>query len=124
DLNNNGICDDEEQQCDDLNNNGICDDEEQQCDDLNNNGICDDEEQQCDDLNNNGICDDEEEPVGCKQVTGSVSSDLLDAGLVERRYFFWYYTTGDSQLVWSWTERTLYVGPDGKGYTTDPGTCQ
>ena len=60
DLNNNGVCDDEEQ-CEDLNNNGVCDDEEVPCEDLNNNGICDDEEQ-CEDLNNNGICDDEEVP--------------------------------------------------------------
>ena len=62
DLNDNGICDDEEP-CEDLNQNGICDDEEEPCEDLNQNGICDiDEEEPCDDLNDNGICDDDEIP--------------------------------------------------------------
>ncbi|MDP3918469.1 MAG: hypothetical protein Q8Q35_01005, partial [Nanoarchaeota archaeon] len=50
--------------CEDLNDNGICDDEEVPyvCEDLNDNGICDDEEVPyvCEDLNDNGICDDEE----------------------------------------------------------------
>ena len=135
DLNNNGICDDEEQQCDDLNNNGICDDQEQQCDDLNNNGICDDQEQQCDDLNNNGICDDEEtcedangngicddqEVAECEEVTGK-TTDLVGQGLVKKSGWY-YYTTGDNQLVWSWMTYTLYQDAEGKGYKTQ-SACQ
>ncbi len=52
----------EDGQCEDLNNNGICDKDEEPCEDLNNNGICDIDEEPCEDLNNNGICDKDEDP--------------------------------------------------------------
>ncbi len=64
----------------------------------------------------------EEEKGGeCQSVTGK-ASEFVATGLVEKRGYF-YYTTGDGKLVWSWVEKTLYIGIDGKGYTTDPDNC-
>ncbi len=60
----------------------------------------------------------EEEVVECTAVTGIVNPTLVNAGLVQKVGFY-YYTTGDNQLVWSWLSYTLYQGSDGKGYKTE-----
>ncbi len=60
----------------------------------------------------------EEEVVECAQVTGTTNPTLVNAGLV-KKVGWYYYTTGDNQLVWSWMTYTLYQGTDGKGYKTE-----
>ena len=60
----------------------------------------------------------EEEVVECAQVTGKTNPDLVNAGLVKKSGWY-YYTTGDNQLVWSWMTYTLYQGSDGKGYKAE-----
>ncbi len=62
-----------------------------------------------------------EEVGSCVAVTGKVNPDLVNAGLVKKTGWY-YFTTGDSNLVWSWVSYTLYQGADGKGYKTE-ATC-
>ncbi len=62
-----------------------------------------------------------EEVGSCVAVTGKVNPDLVNAGLVKKSGWY-YFTTGDNNLVWSWVSYTLYQGADGKGYKTE-ATC-
>ncbi len=64
----------------------------------------------------------EEEVAECIEVTGRVNPNLVSAGLAAKVGWY-YYTTGDSKLVWSWVTYTLYQGADGKGYKTE-AACQ
>ncbi len=59
-----------------------------------------------------------EEVGSCVAVTGKVNPDLVNAGLVKKTGWY-YFTTGDNNLVWSWVSYTLYQGTDGKGYKTE-----
>lgn len=61
------------------------------------------------------------EDGSCSSITAMVP-DLVDAGLVHKNGYF-YYTTGDNKLVWTWTEYTVYRGTDGKGYMDNPMNC-
>ena len=63
----------------------------------------------------------------CSSVTQDCDAHIAQGLAAESGGFWWTSTdaTGDGNSLncYSWSPDTLYIGSDGKGYTSDPGDC-
>lgn len=113
DVDDNGICDSEEE-CPDVNNNGICDEEEEECDDADNDGICDDEDN-CVDVDEDGICDDEDSCIDA-DADGLCDDDPFDV-------CFGDDGSGDSDDDGICDDMDACDGDDSTGDSDEDGIC-